>query len=157
MACHGIEQPPVAGDVKVSVYTSHGKLCQFWFHTAFVEGSCLSLSKQELDKAGKNKRLAPDFGVELSFARPASVRDEELARSEMRSRAETAESSRCNEERNAPEGAAGGSSQAVDGSGVEDDDEDEDDEDDDEFEAAPTASGSTVGRTAADAGLATVS
>jgi len=140
--------------VKVSVYTSHGKLCQFWFHTAFVDGSSLSLSKRELDKASKNKRLAAEFGVELSFARPGSVYDEELARTEMRSRAETAESSRCNEELGmAMEGATGGSSQAED----EDEDDEDDDEEDEDEAAALTAEGGTPDSAAGNAGVAAVS
>lgn len=43
-------RPPVAGDVLVAVITSKGKLCRFWFHTAFITDLKLQLTKPELDK-----------------------------------------------------------------------------------------------------------
>ena len=70
--CEPGKQPLVAGDIKVVVHTAKGKLCQFWFHTAFVENGKLRLRKPELDKANKdkkNKLCRAEFAVELTFGR----------------------------------------------------------------------------------------
>ena len=72
LVCEPGKQPLVAGDIKVVVHTAKGKLCQFWFHTAFVENGKLRLRKPELDKANKdkkNKLCRAEFAVELTFGR----------------------------------------------------------------------------------------
>ena len=60
------QRPLLAGDVKVTIHGAKGKMAAFWFHTAFIEGGKLRLSKGELDKACKEKKLyRDDFGVEV--------------------------------------------------------------------------------------------
>ncbi|KAL1524329.1 hypothetical protein AB1Y20_019228 [Prymnesium parvum] len=62
----GARRIPLAGDVKVSIFSPKGKMAVFWFHTAFVSNGKLRLMKAELDKACKEKKLyRDDFGVEV--------------------------------------------------------------------------------------------
>ena len=73
MAC-GERRPLLAGDVKVTVMGPKGKMAAFWFHTAFIVGGKLRLSKGELDKACKEKKLYhDDFGVEVAFSLTVSA------------------------------------------------------------------------------------
>ena len=63
------QRPLLAGDVKVTIFGAKGKMAAFWFHTAFIEDGKLRLSKGELDKACKEKKLyRDDFGVEVRRA-----------------------------------------------------------------------------------------
>mmetsp|Transcript_25779 Transcript_25779/g.54649 ORF Transcript_25779/g.54649 Transcript_25779/m.54649 type:complete len:94 (-) Transcript_25779:212-493(-) len=73
----GARRIPLAGDVKVSIFSPKGKMAVFWFHTAFVSNGKLRLMKAELDKACKEKKLyRDDFGVEVTFSR-TPAEDEE--------------------------------------------------------------------------------
>lgn len=65
---------PVAGDIKVVFYHStlfgRERMFQFWFNTRFIEGSRLTLTKMQLDKAHKDtkhKTFPEDLCVEIKL------------------------------------------------------------------------------------------
>jgi hypothetical protein len=70
---------PLCGDVKFEFYAkstlSKDKLCHFWFNTCFVPSTMLSLSltKEEIDKAHKDKNhknFDREFRIDLIFSNP---------------------------------------------------------------------------------------
>jgi len=57
---------PLTEEVHVSI-KGKKKGYGFWFHCSFVEGSTLRITKQEMDKAWKDKAFPDDASIELIF------------------------------------------------------------------------------------------
>ena len=58
---------PLCGDIKVVLFNG---LCHFWFNTLFIEDNSATFSKNEIDKAIKDKRhkiFDSQFSVRLDF------------------------------------------------------------------------------------------
>lgn len=61
----------VCGDFKVQFCRDSDKLFHFWINTNFVDGGAVTFSKNDLDKAIKDKqhkKFQPDFRVEVRFS-----------------------------------------------------------------------------------------